>query len=127
MRCFLCILCLLLLSCSDDDDGNELSFEDLCNYTPSNTIGENCSGDFLLHINSKAGEMKHSEELGYYVSFSVDKTFDCIITGIVCKGDYADFVGTTINVTADIHQSTITIQPLVGGQKMVTLANVIID
>lgn len=123
MRCVLCLLCLIFLSCSDDDNEQQLSLENLCDYSFSGKTGKNCSGDFLLHIASKAGDMKHSEELGYYVAFSINKTFDCTVLGVICSGDYSDFVGSTVHVTADIHEYTLNPQSSVGGQKFIALNN----
>lgn len=127
MRSVLCLLCLIFLACSDDDKEHQLSFEALCDYSFSGKTGKICSGDFLLHCNSKTGDMRHSEELGYHVVFSIQKSFDCTILGVICKGDYSDFVGSTVNVTADIHEYTPNSQPSVGGQKIVSLNNLSIN
>jgi len=127
MKSVLCLLCLIFLGCSANENEQQLSLENLCDYSFSNTTGKNCSSDFLLHINSKTGDMKHSEELGYHVVFTINKSYDCTILGVICKGDYSDFVGSTVNLTADIHEYTHNSQPSVGGQKIVSLNNLSIN
>lgn len=119
MKYYLYLLVLILVSCTDDDQERELiSFDELYGYTSSGATSEICNGTFLLHIKNQQGEMKYSDEFGYYVSFSTENTFDCAILGIVCQGDYNDFVGSIVSVTADIHQYTLKHQSGIGGQKL---------
>lgn len=69
MRYLGCTFLLFCFSCSDDNDDKSriLSIEALCSSAISGNIGENCTGDFLVHINNKDGVMNYSEELGLMI------------------------------------------------------------
>lgn len=112
---------VLLLSCSDDDQSKLLSFDELCTYTPKSEITTECEGEFLIHITDKEAQMRYSEKLGYYVRFSIQGSYDCEIIGVICQGVYEDSIGSTVRVSADVHQYATDALPMVAGVTKVSL------
>ncbi len=127
MRCSLIILFLLFCSCQNDDNNQRLTFEELCGSSLSNPIGDQCRGDFLLHISKREGELMFSQTMGYTIQFSIENTYDCSIQGVICSGDYEQYIDAVVSVTADVHEFETRIQPSVAGQKVVALTNVQIE
>lgn len=127
MRFSVIVLFLLFCSCADDDNQPELALEDLCDSSVSNPIGDQCSGDFLLAISQRTGALKHSQNLGYYIQFSIEGTYDCLIVGILCSGEFDDYVDSKVSISGDVHEFEASIEPLVGGQKIVALRHVKIE
>src|SRR5690606_39592822 len=98
MKYLLGLFLLLLLSCRDDDQNHQrLSLEELCAYTPRAENSKDCVGEFLLHIKDKEGEVRYSDQLGYYLNFSMEKTYDCEIIGVICQDIKEDRVGVRVS------------------------------
>ncbi len=114
------LIILLLTGCSSDDSEDQLL--QLCGLNSSNAPTGGCEGNFITKLKATKGTLRFQEPLGYYIEFTPDGTFDCIIYGVLCE-DYESLVGSSFFVSGDIYSYDKEFQAPISGLSLYSIVN----
>ncbi len=108
-----------------EENDKSLTIAKLCDLSPMPSGDlDKCSGDFHLYFQSEQANLKHSEDLGYYLVFKVSGTYDCSILGVLCEGDNLDeYLNKSVLVSGNLHSYNGDFAPPIGGLKIYSIEN----
>ncbi len=124
-------LIAFIIICAQSCNENEINAEliNLCNLESSESLLDHpCDGDLLLSINKVEGTMKYSHDIGFYLQFSVEGSYDCSFIAKICdeNAEYMNLVNSKVLFSADVHEYSANYDPQIGGLKQVAISNLMV-